>query len=47
MANVKFYLKQKNSIKDTLILLLKYCSIHIPNFNMDESIQIIREILYD
>ena len=33
--------------KDTLILLLKYCSIHIPNFNMDASIQIIREILYD
>lgn len=33
--------------KETLILLIKYCSIHIPNFNMDESIQIIREILYD
>tara|TARA_B100001758_G_scaffold245286_1_gene258037 strand:+ start:1157 stop:1855 length:699 start_codon:yes stop_codon:yes gene_type:complete len=33
--------------KETLILLIKYCSIHIPNFNMDESIKIIREILYD
>ena len=37
---------KKNS-KETLILLLKYYSIHIPNFNMNTSIKIIREILYE
>mgnify|MGYP003948941695 CR=1 FL=1 len=36
-----------NNSKEILTILLKYLSIHIPNFDMNKSIKIIREIIYE
>ncbi|MDG2343847.1 MAG: DNA repair protein RecO [Flavobacteriales bacterium] len=40
-------LNPKSNFKEVLNICLRYLSYHIPNFNMEKSIDIIREILYD
>ena len=40
-------LNPNSNFKEMLNICLRYLSYHIPNFNMEKSIDIIREILYD
>lgn len=36
----------KKTTQDALLILLDYCKLHLPNFNVDRSLQVIRETLY-
>ena len=40
-------LSKNSNFKEVLNICLRYLSYHIPNFNMEKSINIIREIMYD
>ncbi|MFM7683996.1 MAG: hypothetical protein ACKO7P_14825, partial [Bacteroidota bacterium] len=37
----------KNTAQKALLILLDYCHIHLPNFNVEKSLKVIRETLYD
>lgn len=36
----------KNTAQKALLILLNYCQIHLPNFNVEKSLKVIRETLY-
>ncbi|MBM3185992.1 MAG: DNA repair protein RecO [Bacteroidetes bacterium] len=36
----------KNTAQKALLILLDYCHIHLPNFNVEKSLKVIRETLY-
>jgi hypothetical protein len=47
LLNQKKVAIDQKTTQNALILLLDYYKKHLPNFNIDSSLQIIRETLYD